>query len=112
MWPLALLVLRERRALIAGPLVRVAVRERIFHVDPHSLDGMMKSFPAMFDYLATRCALALLRPWLLTRTWYLRLTASRWLVLAIPLALLIYRMGNHTTAILLGSPIMTCASRC
>lgn len=36
----------------------------------------------------------------------LRLTASRWLALAIPLVLLINRMGNHTTAILLGSPVM------
>jgi peptidoglycan/LPS O-acetylase OafA/YrhL len=113
LWPLALLALRERRALIlavaaifAGPLVRVATREWIFHVDPHALGDMTNSFPAMFDYLATGCALALLRPWLLTRTWYLRLTASRWLVLAIPLALLINRMGNHTTAILLGSPVM------
>lgn len=77
LWPLTLLMLRERRALIlaiaaifAGPLVRVAIREWIFHVDPHSLGGMTKSFPAMFDYLAVGCALALLRPWLLTRTWY------------------------------------------
>ena len=113
LWPLTLLVLRERRALIAavaaifiGPLVRVAVREWIFHVDPHSLNGMMTSFPAMFDYLAAGCALALLRPWLLTRMWYLRLTASPWLALAIPLVLLINRMGSHTMAILLGSPVM------
>ncbi|MGH8148091.1 MAG: acyltransferase family protein [Rhodanobacteraceae bacterium] len=113
LWPLTLLVLRERRALIlaiaaifAGPLVRVAILEWIFRVDPHALGAMMKSFPAMFDYLAVGCALALLRPWLLTRTWYLRLTASRWLALAIPLVLLINRMGNHTAAILLGSPVM------
>jgi len=113
LWPLTLLVLRKRRALIvaiaaifAGPLVRVAIREWIFHVDSYSLGGMTKSFPAMFDYLATGCALALLRPWLLTRTWYLRLTASRWLALTIPLVLLTNRMGNHTTAILLGSPVM------
>lgn len=113
LWPLALLALRERRALIlavaaifASPLVRVAIREWIFHVDPHALGGMTNSFPAMSDYLATGCALALPRPWLLTRTWYLRLTASRWLVLAIPLVLLINRMGSHTTAILLGGPVM------
>jgi peptidoglycan/LPS O-acetylase OafA/YrhL len=113
LWPLTLLLLRERRALIVavaaiftGPLVRVAIREWIFHVDPHSLNGMLTSFPATFDYLAAGCALALLRPWLLTRTWYLRLTASPWLVLAIPLVLLINRMGSHTMAILLGSPLM------
>jgi peptidoglycan/LPS O-acetylase OafA/YrhL len=113
LWPPTLLVLRKRRALVvaiaaifAGPLVRVAIREWIFHDDSHSLGDITKSFPAMFDYLATGCALALLRPWLLTRTWYLRLTASRWLALAIPLVLLINRMSNHTTAILLGSPVM------
>lgn len=113
LWPLTLLVLRERRALIVagaaiftGPLVRVAIREWIFHVDPHSLNGMMTSFPAMFDYLAAGCALALLQPWLLTRMWYLRLTASPWLALAVPLVLLINRMGSQTVAILLGSPVM------
>lgn len=37
---------------------------------------------------------------------YLRLTASRWLALAIPLVLLINRIGNHTTSILFGSPVM------
>lgn len=113
LWPLMLLVLRERRALIVavaaiftGPLVRVAIREWMFHVDPHLPGGMLTIFPAMFDYLAAGCALALLRPWLLTRTWYLRLTASPWLVLAIPLVLLINRMGSHPVAILLGSPVL------
>lgn len=113
LWPLTLLVLRERRALIVavaaiftGPLVRVAILEWIFHVDPHSLNGMLTSFPAMFDYLATGCALALLRPRLLTRMWYLRLTASPGLALAVPLVLLINRMGSQPVAILLGSPVM------
>ena len=113
LWPLTLMVLRERRALIVavaaifiGPMVRVAIREWIFHIDPHSLDGMSTSFPAMFDYLAAGCALALLRPWLLTRMWYLQLTASPWLALAVPLVLLINRMGSHTAVILLGSPLM------
>ncbi|MEW9623356.1 acyltransferase family protein [Rhodanobacter geophilus] len=113
LWPLALLALRGRRALLVavaavclGPLVRFAIREWIFRVDPGFPGGMLTSFPAMFDYLATGCALALLRPWLLTRPWYLRLTGSRWLVLAIPLVLLINRMGSHTVAILLGSPVM------
>jgi peptidoglycan/LPS O-acetylase OafA/YrhL len=113
LWPLTLLLLRERRALIVavaaiftGPLVRVAIREWIFHVDPHALNGMSTSFPATLDYLAAGCALALLRPWLLTRTWYLRLTASPWLALAVPLVLLINRMGSHTVVILLGSPLM------
>lgn len=113
LWPLTLLALRGRRALIVavaaiftGPLVRLAIREWIFHVDPHLPGGMLTIFPAMFDYLAVGCALALLRPWLLTRTWYLRLTASPWLALAIPLVWLINRMGSHPVAILLGSPVL------
>lgn len=113
LWPLTLLALRERRAMVVavvaicmGPLVRFAIREWMFHVDPRFPGGILTSFPAMFDYLATGCALALLRPWLLTRTWYLHLTGSRWLVLAVPLVLLINRMGSHPAAILLGTPVM------
>lgn len=113
LWPLTLLVLRGRRALIVavaaifmGPLVRVAILEWIFHVNPHSPNDMLTSFPAMFDYLATGCALALPRPWLLTRVWYLRLTASPWLALALPLVLLVNRIGSQPVAILLGPPVM------
>lgn len=113
LWPLALLVLRERRALIlaiaaifAAPLLRAAIREYILHVNPHSVLADMSIFPAMFDYIATGCALALLRPWLLTRNWYLRLTASRWLLLLVPLIFLINRMDGYTLAMLVGSPIL------
>jgi peptidoglycan/LPS O-acetylase OafA/YrhL len=66
----------------------------------------MSIFPAMFDYLATGCALALLRPWLLTQKWYLRLTASRWLLLLVPLIFLINRMDGYTLVMLVGSPVM------
>ncbi len=113
LWPLALLVLRERRALIlaiaaifAAPLLRAAIREYIFHVNPHTPLADMSIFPAMFDYIATGCALALLRPWLLTQDWYLRLTASPWLLLAVPLIFLINRLDGYTLAMLLGSPVL------
>lgn len=113
LWPLALLVLRERRALffavaaiLAAPLLRFAIREYAFHVNPHTALAGMSIFPAMFDYIATGCALALLRPWLLTRTWYLRLTASRGLLLAVPLVFLINRMDGYTLVMLFGSPIL------
>ncbi|GAB3787934.1 acyltransferase [Dyella agri] len=113
LWPLTLRVLRGRRALLAavaaicvGPLVRFAMHEWIANVDPHFPASMLTSFPAMFDYLAAGCALALLRPWLLTRAWYLCLTGSRWLLLAVPLVLLVNRMGSQPMAILLGSPVM------
>jgi peptidoglycan/LPS O-acetylase OafA/YrhL len=108
-----LLVLRERRALIlavaaifAAPLLRAAIREYIFRVNPDTALAGMSIFPAMFDYIATGCALALLRPWLLTRRWYLRLTASRWLWLAVPLVFMINRLDGYTLAMMLGSPVL------
>ena len=113
LWPLTMLALRQRRALavavlaiFAGPLVRACIREWLFHVDPHSPLAGMSIFPAMFDYLATGCALALLRPWLLTQHWYLRLTASRWLALAIPLVVLINRESGYTLVELMFSPLL------
>lgn len=113
LWPLTLLVLRKRRALVlaiaaifAAPLLRAAIREYTFHVNPGTPLAGMSIFPAMFDYIATGCALALLRPWLLTQTWYLRLTASRWLLLAVPLIFLINRLDGYTLVMLLGSPIL------
>lgn len=113
LWPLALLVLREKRALVfavaavfIGPLVRVVIAEYVVHVDPQSALANTAIFPAMFDYLATGCALALLRPWLLTRRWYLRITASRWLLLAVPLVFLINRFDGYMAIMLFGSPIL------
>lgn len=113
LWPLALLMLRERRALLSavaaifiGPLVRVSLSEYVAHVDPHSVLANTAIFPAMFDYLATGCALALLRPWLLTQRWYLRITASRWLLLAVPLVFAINRFSGFMAVMLLGSPIL------
>ncbi|WIG56977.1 MAG: hypothetical protein OJF61_002765 [Rhodanobacteraceae bacterium] len=113
LWPLALLVLHERRAVIlaiaaifAAPLLRFAIREYTFHVNPDTALAGMSIFPAMFDYIATGCVLALLRPWLLTQTWYLRFTASRGLLLAVPLIFLINRMDGYTSAMLFGSPVL------
>ena len=113
LWPLTLLALRQRRALIvavlailAGPAVRAGIREWMFHVDPSTPLAGMSIFPAMCDYLATGCALALLRPWLLKQAWYLRLTGSRWLILTIPLVLLINRESGYTLVELLFSPVM------
>lgn len=113
LWPMALLVLRERRALVlaiaaifAAPLLRAAIREYAFHVNPGTPLAGMSIFPAMFDYIATGCALALLRPWLLTQPWYLRVTASRWLLLAVPLIFLINRLDGYTLVMLLGAPVL------
>lgn len=113
LWPLGLLVLRPRRALLfaiaaifIGPLVRGLVREYVGHVDPASALAGTSIFPAMFDYLATGCALAMLRPWLLRQPWYLRITGSRWLLLAVPLVLAINKFSNHTLVMLAGSPVL------
>ncbi|HEY0197585.1 MAG TPA: acyltransferase [Rhodanobacter sp.] len=111
LWPLLLVSIRERPALIvaiaatfASALLRAAMRIWVLHAGPNLL-SKMTTFPGMCDYLAAGCALALLRPWLLTQGWYLRLTASRWLVLTVPLVLLINRVGSDPVAILLGSPV-------
>lgn len=113
LWPLGLLVLRSRRALLfalaaifVGPLVRCLIREYVGHVDPASALAGTNIFPAMFDYLATGCALAMLRPWLLRQPWYLRITDSGWLLLAVPLVLLINKFSNHTLVMLFGSPVL------
>ncbi|HEY2346160.1 MAG TPA: acyltransferase [Xanthomonadaceae bacterium] len=119
-WPLALIVLRRRQAMAVavaaiflGPIVRLApgMELRMFHAT--WFDGMT-IFPSMMDYLATGCVLALLRPRLLQQSWYLRLTASRWLVLTVPLILLVTResTGGHlhgiaqALVVLIGSPVM------
>lgn len=113
LWPLALLALRERSALIVaiaaifiGPVVRAGITEYFFHVDPTTPLANMSIFPAMFDYLATGCVLALLRPWLLTQAWYLRLTASGWLVLAVPVIFVINKLDSYTLVMLFGSPVL------
>ncbi|WP_158752528.1 acyltransferase [Dyella sp. S184] len=112
LWPLMLVALRERRALIVAivaiftsALLRAAIRAWVLHAGPQVLISKMTIFPAMFDYLATGCALAMLRPWLLTQTWYLRLTASRWLLLTVPVVVLLNRVGGDPVVILLGSPV-------
>ncbi|MBN8736667.1 MAG: acyltransferase [Xanthomonadales bacterium] len=117
LWPLALLLLRERRGLLLaiaaifiGPVVRAVIREYVLHVNPASPLSDMSIFPAMCDYLATGCALALLRPWLLTQDWYLRLTGSRWLWLAVPLIFLINRGGAIPRSCSLARRCRTCAS--
>ena len=113
LWPLALLVLRGRCALIlaiaaifAAPVLRALIRAYAFRIDPQTPLADMSIFPAMFDYIATGCVLALLRPWLLAQAWYLRLTATRWLLVLVPLIFLINRFDGYTLVMLLGSPVL------
>jgi peptidoglycan/LPS O-acetylase OafA/YrhL len=110
LWPLLFVVLRERRALVvallavlAGPLVRAAMHAMF---PAHSPLRDLAIFPAMADNIAIGCVLALMRPWLLGHDWYLRLTASRWLLLLPPLIFLINRMLGYTLIDLFGSPVM------
>jgi peptidoglycan/LPS O-acetylase OafA/YrhL len=112
LWPLMLVVLRARHALIVAiaaiftsALLRAALRAWVLHTGSHILISKMTIFPVMCDYLAAGCALAMLRPWLLAQTWYLRLTSSRWLVLTVPVVLLINRVGGDPVVIFLGSPV-------
>jgi peptidoglycan/LPS O-acetylase OafA/YrhL len=110
LWPALFLVLRERRALVAALLAFLAgplVRATMHVVFPgHSPLRDLPIFPAMADNIAIGCALALMRPWLLARDWYLRLTASRWLFLLLPLIFLVNRLLGYTLVDLLGSPVM------
>lgn len=110
LWPLVFLVSRKNGALIValaafamGPLVRSAMH---LMFPPHSPWRDLEVFPAMADAVAIGCIFALLRPWLLSQTWYLRLTANRWSLLAIPLVLLINRLEDYTVVDLFGSPVM------
>lgn len=113
LWPLTLVALRQRRALVvaaaavfASALLRAVFRAwALDAVDPPLFTTRMTTFPGMCDYLAAGCTLALLRPWLLTRPWYLRLTASRWLVLTVPIILLLNRVGSYPVVIALGTPV-------
>ncbi|WP_158883549.1 acyltransferase [Rhodanobacter sp. L36] len=112
LWPVLFVFMRARHALIvaiaaifASALLRAAIRAWVIHAGPLVLISKMTIFPAMCDYLAAGCALAMLRPWLLTQGWYLRLTSSRWLMLTVPVVLAINRVGGDPMAILLGSPV-------
>jgi peptidoglycan/LPS O-acetylase OafA/YrhL len=112
LWPLMFVFMRARHALIvaittvfASALLRAAIRAWVIHAGPQVLISKMTIFPAMCDYLAAGCALAMLRPWLLTQGWYLRLTSSRWLLLMVPVVLAINRVGGDPLVILLGSPV-------
>lgn len=113
LWPAVFLLLRGRRALyaalvafLAGPLVRAAMH-MYFASDSPWRD--LEIFPAMADNIAIGCILALLRPWLLTRPWYLRLTSTYWIGLAVPMILLINRLLGYTVVDVFGSPVMlTC----
>jgi len=90
-------------AFALGPLVRCAMH-LVF--PPHSPWRDLEVFPAMADAVAIGCIFALLRPWLLSRAWYLRFSANRWSLLAIPLVLLINRLLDYTVVDLFGSPVM------
>lgn len=110
LWPVAFLLLKEKRALLAAllafagaPLVRMALR-LVFA--PHSPWRDLEIFPALADNIAIGCVLALLRPTLVIQPWYLRMTSSRWLFLAIPLVFSINRLLGYALVDLFGSPVM------
>lgn len=110
LWPLIFLISRKRGALLAalfafalGPITRASMH---LLFPPHSPWRDLEIFPALADTLAIGCIFALLRPWLLSQTWYLRVSASRWLLLTIPLVFAINRLDGYTAIDLFGSPIM------
>jgi peptidoglycan/LPS O-acetylase OafA/YrhL len=87
-WPLALLVLRPRGALvvaIAAIAVAPLVRVTAWYGWPAVRALSDQAFPCVFDSLATGCALAIGREWLEASPRYRRLLDARWFW-AIPIA--------------------------
>ncbi len=109
LWPFVFIRLGERRAIIAAfvafavaPLTRAGMH-LAFHSGPYR---DLEIFPAVADGIAIGCAIALLRPWLLTQPAYLRFTASRWLMLLLPLIVIVNRQRGYTVVDLLAWPWM------
>lgn len=112
-WPLLFVALSARGAFVAalvaflaGPAVRTGMH---LLFAPPSPWRDLEIFPALADNIAIGCLLALLRPWLITRPLYLRVTASPWLSLLVPLILVINRLTSYTLVDMIGSPLMLIA---
>lgn len=109
LWPVLYMSLGERRATVAAfvafavaPLTRAAMH-LAFRSGPYR---DLEIFPAVADGIAIGCAIALLRPWLLTQPAYLRFTASRWLLLLLPLIVIVNGQRGYTAIDLLAWPWM------
>jgi len=115
LWPLVFVRCRPKvaffvcaAAFFAAPVVRAAMH--IVFKEPSPFRDL-EIFPAMADSIAIGCAMALARPALLNRGWYLRFTDNGWAMFAlVPLVLVLSRfVGAYTVADLVGSPVMLAA---
>ncbi|MFC5490849.1 acyltransferase family protein [Dokdonella soli] len=109
LWPLLFIRLGGRRAVIAAfiafaaaPVIRAGMHLALASGPYRDLE----IFPAVADGIAIGCAIALLRPWLLTQPAYVRLTGSRWLLLLLPLIVMVNRERGYTLVDLLVWPWM------
>lgn len=100
LWPFVFVFVKERHALLAAafafaaaPLVRLAMH-LTFHGGPYR---DLEIFPAVADGIAIGCIVALLRPRLLASPLYLRITATPWLLLLLPLIFAVNRLRNSYT---------------
>ena len=115
LWPLVFVRLRPRPAFLVcvavfflAPVVRAGMH--VAFKEPSPLRDL-EIFPAMADSIAIGCVIALARPALLTRRWYLAFTGNGWamLMLAPLIVALSVVVGRYTAADLVGSPIMLAA---
>jgi peptidoglycan/LPS O-acetylase OafA/YrhL len=109
LWPFAFSVLKTRKgawAAIAAMILAMFARSgaRLFLVGTPYRDLPM--FPMVADSLATGCLLAISRPWLESRSWYLRLIRTLPSVITAALILLLNRLTGYTVLGVLGTSII------
>lgn len=109
LWPLLFLRLSYRGAIIAAlamfaaaPLVR-AVMHLLIHHDTYR---DLPIFPAVADAIAAGCLVALLRPWLLAWSTYLRFTNSPALLWLLLPTVVVNMFDGYTLVNLFGGPLV------
>lgn len=108
LWPLTFAMLGPRKARIAAGVVipgamLARLASRLFLVNTPLRD--LEMFPMVADSLATGCLLAVLRDWLESRDWYLRLFRRRYAVAMLAAILILNRFGDRTVVSVLGASI-------
>ena len=112
LWPFVFVFVKERHALMAAALAFVAaplVRLAMHLAFPSGPYRDLEIFPAVADAIAIGCAFALLRPKLLQNAAYLRMTATPWLWLLLPLIIAVNRLRSYTFVDVLAWPWMLIA---
>jgi peptidoglycan/LPS O-acetylase OafA/YrhL len=99
LWPFVLMLAGRRRgfvAALAAFLLAPAVRLGMHLMLPAGPYRDLEIFPAVADGIAAGCLMALARPWLLQRAWYLRFTQHGAIWLLLPLAIVVHSFNGYT----------------